>query len=92
MARIRSADARRKREEIHFRAPFLLTYRREFWSLDTAPRRCRFATADEARAFAARVSRRKSKGGRLHARLEIRDEATGHWRDVPLDSGGAGCT
>ena len=79
---IASSHSRRKTD--HTRFPFLLTYRRQFWSLDTCSRFRRFATADEARAFVARVSRRKSKGGRLHARLEIRDEATGHWRDVPL--------
>ncbi len=63
--------------------PHLLSYRREYWSLDTCSRFRRFATADEARAFLARVSRRKSKGGRLHARLEVRG-ADGGWRDLPL--------
>ena len=87
--RVSSRNARSKTDRTHF--PFLLTYRRQQWSLDTCSRFRGFVTADEARAFLARVSRRKSKGGTLHARLEVRDE-TGRWRDLPLDSGGAGCS
>lgn len=70
-------------------APFhQLTYSREGWSTGTAPRFRRFPTEAEARAYLSALQRRKSKGGRVLAKLEHRDKV-GIWRTLPLEGGAA---
>ena len=83
---IRDRSARSKISRPRFL--FLLTYRRALWSLNTCSRFRRFGTADEAREYFARISRRRgSKGGALHARLEKRGP-DGRWREVALEAEG----
>jgi len=78
---------RAKHQEIRFHPFYQLTTSREFWALGTAPKVRRFSTEAEARAYLSDLQRRKSKGGRVVAKLEHRDE-TGIWRTLPLVEGG----
>jgi hypothetical protein len=83
MQSIRLSRSRRKKPYSRSPLPVQVRYRREYWGLGTESRYRWFATVEDARAFIRRVSRWRSKGGRVHALLQIRDGTS--WRDLPLD-------
>ena len=76
--------ARTKPQEIRFAPFYQTTHSREGWVC--GPKFRRFRTEIAARAYLSALQRRKSKGGRVVAKLEHRDRS-GIWHVLPLEGG-----